>query len=51
MFCMQKIRSGFIVPKYFQIIRSLLKDVMQTDEKDEKKSSSGSERGQWHSRH
>lgn len=37
MFCMQKIRSGFIVPKYFQIIRSLLKDVMQTDEKDEKK--------------
>jgi len=34
---MQKIRSGFIVPKYFQIIRSLLKDVMQTDEKDEKK--------------
>jgi len=38
MFCMQKIRSGFIVPKYFQIIRSLLKEVMQqTDEKNEKK--------------
>lgn len=37
MFCMQKIRSGFIVPKYFQIIRSLLKDVMHADEKDEKK--------------
>lgn len=25
------------MPKYFQIIRSLLKEVMQTDEKDEKK--------------
>lgn len=34
---MQKIRSGHIVPKYFHIIRSLLKEVMQTDEKEEKK--------------
>ena len=25
------------MPKYFHIIRSLLKEVMQTDEKDEKK--------------
>ncbi len=37
MFCMQNIRSGYIVPKYFQIIRALLKEVMQTDEKNEKK--------------
>ncbi len=32
MFCVQQIRSGYIVPKYFVIIRNLFKDICNIDE-------------------
>jgi uncharacterized protein with HEPN domain len=31
-FLIQKIRSGFIVPQYFKIIRTLLKDICNSEE-------------------
>ena len=38
MFCIKKIRSGTIVPKYFQIVRSFLKDLTNNqDDKDSPK--------------